>query len=53
MNTKTIVDYPCPDCGYNGPHELVDVTRAHGVDVEVCECGSCRVEFRKLPVELS
>jgi len=53
VNTKTIVDYPCPDCGFDGPHMLVDTQTVHGLVVEVCECGKCYVEFRKLPVELT
>lgn len=53
MNTKTIVDYACPECGFDGPHTLVESTHVHGVEVEVCECGKCYAEFRKLPAELT
>jgi hypothetical protein len=35
-----VSDYPCPKCGYDGPHTAVDEG-----DVWVVECGSCYAEF--------
>jgi len=32
-----LVDHPCPDCGYDGPHYLFAPNEA--------ECGACYLEF--------
>lgn len=40
--TKTVNDYPCDECGYDGPHA------AHydeGLRQWVAECGGCGLEF--------
>jgi transcription elongation factor Elf1 len=37
-----MTDYPCPECGYDGPHTLQE-TRTDGI--KVIECGSCYCEF--------
>ncbi len=38
-------DYPCDECGYDGPHHLI----ASGGDVLMVECGQCAAEF-SIPV---
>jgi hypothetical protein len=34
---QSLIDYPCPECGYDGPHHLFAWNEA--------ECGDCHVEF--------
>jgi uncharacterized Zn finger protein len=36
------VEYPCPDCGADGPHLVVEQLDDGTV---VAECGSCYIEF--------
>ena len=43
-------DYPCPECGYDGPHALV--TTEGGVLVVECGNSACAVEF-SVPVGTS
>jgi hypothetical protein len=40
-------DYPCDDCGYEGPHTVIDFYTADAESAErtVLECGSCYSEF--------
>jgi hypothetical protein len=40
-SNSEVVDYGCPECGFDGPHPVVD---ADG-DTVLVECGSCYVEF--------
>lgn len=35
------VDFECPECGYLGPHRVVE----RSWDTLVLECGDCKVEF--------
>lgn len=41
MTEHDITDYGCPECGYDGPHTVMDVED----DVVTAECGSCYAEF--------
>jgi uncharacterized Zn finger protein len=34
-------DYPCDDCGYEGPHTVIE----EGAERTVLECGGCYREF--------
>lgn len=45
-----VTDYPCPECGYEGPHH---VYFDEGVNQYVAECGDilCGIEFG-VPSEL-
>jgi hypothetical protein len=38
----TITDYPCDECGYDGPHPAHwdEELRQH-----IAECGNCALEF--------
>ena len=38
-------EYPCPECGYEGPHVVQEIGRDEDVTVSVVECGSCYAEF--------
>lgn len=42
-------DYPCPECGFDGPHTLVDTFTRSGREIETYECGRCVVEFEVDP----
>ncbi len=37
-----LLDYPCPSCGYEGPHAYFAGDR---FCAGVAECGACYVEF--------
>jgi phage-related protein len=41
-----MTDYPCPECGYEGPHALL-FGGADPTDADVYECGdsACACEF--------
>lgn len=42
------MEYPCPECGCDGPH-IVQETRDDGV--RICECAACYCEFEVPPDE--
>ena len=41
-NAVTVTDYPCDECGFDGPHPVHwdDELGQH-----IAECGSCALEF--------
>lgn len=42
MAERTVTDYPCDECGYDGPHNAY-----YPADLRqwVAECGNCGLEF--------
>jgi uncharacterized Zn finger protein len=36
------IEYPCPECGDDGPHDVVDEAFDGS---QVCACAYCYVEF--------
>jgi len=36
-----MTDYPCPECGYEGPHTIQET----GGGIVIVECGGCYCEF--------
>lgn len=43
--------YVCPECGYEGPHSVVEKDGQR--NRLVLECGGCYVEFEVYDVEVS
>jgi hypothetical protein len=41
MTNHTITDYGCPECGYDGPHTIMETED----DVVTVECDSCYILF--------
>ena len=39
---REVIEYPCPECGHDGPHPLIGVD--YWMDSEV-ECVGCYAEF--------
>jgi hypothetical protein len=36
-----LLDYPCPECGHDGPHPVTEGDTRCGT----AECGDCVIEF--------
>ncbi len=49
------IDYPCPECGFDGPHPVLESCMRPGDEspTYLVECGdsACAVEFELGPVE--